>query len=217
MTDWKPMVYGTLMILLVLFGLFILYNFLVPSDSKVGEFFDEFSNKIFSFNQDQDTLRSKAVVYFEDSFIQEYNSCLDSKEIGCWCTKEKFDIPNGFFLETKQEGQRTTFSLLDNDKGNFKDITFVSESCLDTSKLGGTSILDRFKNQKITIQKGRKSYVLFELNEYDKMSEFAAMNDLLGETKSEVDLSLLFYKVSEDTICIVDKASAKSLEDSPLC
>ena len=201
MTDWKPLVYGTLMILLALFGLLMLYNYLIPSDAKADELFDEFGNKISSFFQDQDSLRDKTKEYFEDSFVPMYNSCLDSEETNCWCTKEKLNIPNGFFVEVVQSNQKTTFNFLDEGKGNFKDFTFVSESCVIVDQTN--FLLEGIKRNKVVIESGRTSYISFELDDFENILTTKL------EYKNEVDLESLFYKVDDGKICILDKINSE--------
>lgn len=216
MVDMKPTVYGIFLLFCLVIG-FVVLGILLPADSEATELFDDFGNKVSSFFTNQNEVREKSESYFDDEFVPMFNDCIDSKKTGCWCSDDKLDLPNGYFMEIVAEGpSETVVYILDQDGGRFAENPFVSEVCFVTKDLG-SSIPGKFKDQKVVIKLGRTPYMYYELNEFEKESPFAQMWGMTGENKAEVVLDKLFYKVSEDMICVYDKASAGLVGTDRVC
>jgi hypothetical protein len=209
--DYKPLVYGTLTILLIIFGIFIISEFLLPAEYQVGELLGTFGENFFSIFGNEEDEKDRFEEHFENVFVKEYNSCLDSNNKECWCLGEELDIVNKFSVQVEQVSQKIKFTLLDKNGGSFAEhpFEFIGEGCVIVEQT--SFLLDALVGNKVLINSGKTSYISFELE---------SLEDILGTKtnyKNEVNIDSMFYKVDSGKICILDKANSELFKDKPRC
>jgi hypothetical protein len=225
-----------LAILVIVIGIFAF-----PKISEAGESFNgNIRGMVNSFfpTQEQKDARDKFENYFVDFKDEVYKECMSSSEKNCWCTKGMFELTNGFDLRIKKEGETLRFDFFDGivdfDKYQFQKYS----SCLVTEQ-GDFSINELVDEEFRIISKGDSAILKFELKEPVGVAtnlEETFVDSVPGELvvglspnpnadsfnkesefENEIDLSLMFFKIANGNVCIIDKVRADEYKDLKAC
>ncbi len=223
---WQ-IILAILAIIIIVIGVF-----LFPKISEAGESFNGNIRNIFNGffpTQEQKDARDKFENYFVDFKDEVYKECVDSSEMNCWCTKDMFELTNGFDLRIRKEGEVLEFDFSEGVV-NFDSYQFQNfDSCLITehgdfnmgdlndegfrvSSLGDSGVLKFELKNPITVIK-EPSHGGFG----ETLENVGYSPNSKTEFEKEVNLSLMFFKINNGNVCIIDKVRANEYKNLKEC
>lgn len=208
-----------------------------PKISEAGESFNgNIRGMVNSFfpTQEQKDARDNFETYFGDFKDEVYKECVDSSEKNCWCTKDMFELTNGFDLRIKKEGEVLRFDFFDGamdfDSYQFQKYTSCLITRQETKNLDVN--MEQLENEEFRIiSKGDSATLKFELKTPIEVISQPSYGSISGEMETnphysphteskfenEINLNLMFFKASNGNICIIDKVRAEELKDLKVC
>ena len=210
---------AVLAILVIIVGIFFF-----PKTSEANEILEMgIKDRIRGYfpSQEQKDARDKFEEYFSDFKDEVYKECIGLENVqNCWCTKERFELFNGFDMVIKKEGDILNFEFYDGvvdfDSRQFQNF----DSCLITEH--GDFTIQDLENEEFRIEsKGDSAILKFKSKNLVPLKSITGnvagvypqdIQRYESEFELELDLSLMFFKANNGDVCIVDKKTAEAYE-----